>query len=332
MTVATSAKTLLLALAVALSGCGGPEQRRAAGQTAISLETRVASAPWLAGRSTGEILTTRHYRIFTTARRPALLRYLPGFMEAAHRQYLSLTGLAGRTDNQPLPIYMMGTRAEWALLTKKIAGPQRDILLSIEAGGYFRDGVCVFWDSGPTTTFSVAAHEGLHQFLHYRLKDRLPMWLEEGLCVSAEGHQITNGSVRFTPDRNPFRFSSLRRGILRGYWLPIAELLPMDAGDAVAKGTDRAVSYYAQLWVLSIMLRTGPDYRRGFDELISDAEAGRFAESLGLPPGTLSLLSKRGRAYNRKMSAPLFRHYITDDLDAFDREYLAFARRFARLD
>jgi len=321
-------RALLAGVAIALAGCGASEPNG----LGVSLATEVSRAPWQTKQSVGEVLTTRHYRIYTTANRQVVLRCLPGFMEAAHEDYLHLTGLADRTPKEPLPIYMMGTRAEWALLTESISGSSRNILLSIEAGGYFHRDVCVFWDIGGANTFSVAAHEGLHQFLNYRLKDRLPMWLEEGLCVSAEGHQIAGEHVRFTPDRNPFRVSSLRTAIIQRYWLGVPELLPMDAGDVVTQGAERAVSYYAQLWALVVFLRSQPTYREGLTRLIADAEAGRFADALGAGQGDLGLLRAEGRTYNRRVSEPLFRHYITDDVQGFDVAYRGFARKFAGLD
>ena len=249
-------------------------------------------------------------------------------MEAARENYLRLTGLSPLPRTKPYVIYMMGTRAEWALLTKNVVRVHKEIFLSIQAGGFCYDGICLFWDIGGFSTFSLSAHEGLHQFLHFRLRNHLPMWVEEGLCVSAEGYEMNGNTVRFTPDRNPFRFRSLRRGIVEGYWIPLDKLLPMDAGDAVSN-TDRAVSYYAQLWALSILLRTHPSYSPQFRRLLTDAAAGRFREALDIPTDLWPKL--RGRVYNRTISEPVFRRYISEDLDAFETEYLDFARRLAGL-
>ena len=40
------------------------------------------------------------------------------------------------------------------------------------------------WDMGGIGTLGTASHEGLHQFLACRMKDHLPMWVEEGLCTT----------------------------------------------------------------------------------------------------------------------------------------------------
>ncbi len=314
-------------VSLALVSCGPPRQ---AGGSA-SLATRVVSSPWSSSYSGGQLITTDHYKIYTTSQSPMVLRYLPGFMEASHQNYLRLTQLPPRKQQKHFPIYMMATRDEWVVLTRNIVGGNRDTYLAIQAGGYFYKGVCVFWDLGGLGTFSVAAHEGFHQFLHHRLRDRLPMWLEEGLCVSSEAHQILGERVRFTPDTNAFRFSSLRSGIIRQYWKPIGELIPLDAGNVITGTSERAVSYYAQLWVLSTFLRSHPVYSKGFRRMMADAEAGRMHEALGLPPIALVKLRRRGRTYNQTVSEPLFRYYINNDLDAFEREYFAFAKKVANL-
>jgi len=318
----------LAAVVAVLAGCRADQQT----DSGMSMVTEVRRRPWTSPHSTGQLLTTRHYRIHTTTTNPVLLRYLPGFMEASYDNYLRMTGLPDRPPAQPLTIYMMANRRQWVLLTKNVIKRNQEAFLSIEAGGYFYKGACVFWDLGGIATFSVAAHEGCHQFLDNRLRDGLPMWLEEGLCVSAEAHQIEGDRVRFTPDRNPFRASALRSGILNGYWMPIRQLLPLDGADLATRGTDRAVSYYAELWALSMFLRSHPVYSRGLARMIGDAEAGRFHRVLNVPARALAQLRMRGKAYNRTVAEPLFRHYISDDLDAFDRELLAFAKKTAGLE
>jgi len=299
----------------------------------ISLTTEVKRSPWNSSHSTGEILTTRHYRIYTTSKDSRLLRLLPGFLEATYLNYLHLTGLADRQAPEPMPLYMMATRREWALLTENVVSrAQRSVYLSIEAGGYCYRGICVFWDIGGAATFAIAGHEGLHQFLHHRLRNPLPLWLEEGLCVAAEGHEITGNRVRFTPKRNPSRVANLRTAIVQGWWMPIRRILPLDAGDVAVRGTRHAVGYYAQLWALANFIRSHPVYSEGLRRLLADAEAGRFRQALNIPKTVLGQLTRRGRRYNQTMAEPLMRHYITEDLDTFDKEYLAFAKRVAGLE
>ena len=175
---------------------------------------------------------TAHYRLYSTARRPALMSAMPGFLEAAHEHYIKVTGLADLPGDAPLPVYMLAQRQQWAHFTEQLVRENLNIYLSIDAGGYCYHGTCVFWDVGGLGTMSLAAHECLHQFFA-RHNARLPIWLEEGLCVSAEGFDLQNGGVVFDPKRNLLRMSCLRNALVAGRWIDIEQLVSMDGGDAV---------------------------------------------------------------------------------------------------
>ncbi len=323
--------TLIVAMACALLvGCNGGGG--APGLRGQSMVIRVRRGPWNGANTHGVSLRSRNYRIYTTSTNELLVRYLPGFMEAAHENYLRLTGLTYKALDGPMTIYLMGTRREWAALTRKVVRRNVETYLSIEAGGYCYDGICVFWDMGGLGTLSVASHEGLHQFFRRRMKDQIPMWLEEGLCVTAEGYDIFADIVTFTPDRNVGRFNNLRNNITQNRWIPIDRLLPMDAGMAIdGSSTERAVGYYGQLWAMVQFIRSRADYRAGMSRLIADAEAGRLNVALKVSAGELEQLRRYGRIYNRIVSVPLFERYITDDLEKFEKEYRLFARKLVNL-
>jgi hypothetical protein len=311
-------------VAAGLVGCTGPS-----GGAGEPMATAVRRVPWDNPETSGSQLITEHYSIYTTAINQALVTYLPGFMEAAYRNYLRLTNLPERAG-EPMPVYMMASRQEWASLTESVVGKEAaGPYLSLQAGGYCHKGVCVFWDIGVMGTFSVAAHEGMHQFIHRRLRDRLPMWLEEGLCAVAEGYHVTADSVAFTPERNTIRFADLRTAIVQGRWIPLRKLLSMDSSDAVVGGTERAVGYYGQLWALIRFILSQPTYRAGMERMLADAEAGRFGQVLAA--AGQERRRRDGRAYNQAVSEPLFAHYITPDLDRFEKEFRAFAGKLARL-
>jgi hypothetical protein len=287
---------------------------------------------WDSGSPSGTELISPHYRIFTTSSSPEILNHLPGFMEAAYDNYLDITRLPDRPAKEPMTIYMMATRQEWSVLTRSLVGSQWDLYSSIEAGGYCYRGTCVFWDMGGVAALSVASHEGLHQFIHHRFRDRLPMWLEEGLATLAEGYQLHGPSVRFTPQRNPVRFTDLRRALIHDWWIPLEKLLPMDAGDAMQlRFAERVVGYYGQVWALAQFLQSDPQLAPRRARMLADAEAGRLREALRLTPAAFARLRRQGREYNRAVSLPLFRHYFTDDLPGFEKRYRDFARKLARL-
>ncbi|MBT3198601.1 MAG: hypothetical protein HN350_01675 [Phycisphaerales bacterium] len=321
---------LLMIAGLTLTGCEDPKPQPA-GET-YQLTLQAQSVPWNTPHAKGQQLITDHYRIYTTVKKRSLLKYLPGLMEASYSRYLTLTGLSDRPQNKRMPMYIMSTRKEWASLTQHRLGKHAGAALSISAGGYCYDGVCVLWDIGPRGTLSVAAHEGLHQFFAHRLAQSLPMWFEEGICVLAEGHQMHKGTLRFTPGNNPGRITALRNAIVNSHWKTIDQLLPMDAGDAVGTGRiEKAVAYYGQVWSLAMFIRSQPIYNAGMQRMIADAQDGKIHNAMGLTADALKKLKRRGRAYNRTIAAPIFEHYICDDLERFEREYMAFSRELAGL-
>jgi len=295
-----------------------------------SLKTATHKSPWDASAAGGVKITTSHYDLYSTVRNRTLLSTMPGFMEAAYRNYLRLLDLPDAPLERRMPIYLLATRSEWVALTRQIFGPHAKAE-NIEAGGYMYQGVGVFWNIGPLPTLSVASHEGLHQFLHYRLRDQLPMWLEEGLCVTAEGYLLNNGTVTFTPGRNLARFNDLRSAMVNSHWIPLGRLLSMDAGDAVGNATERAVGYYGQLWALAGFIRSRDAYCTGLQRLLRDAEAGRLSRAMGIDRAQFARLRNTPRAYNRELSEPIFRHYIASDLEAFERQYRAYAEKVTSL-
>lgn len=314
------------------AGCDPPRRTNLAGPGATPLRVQFDSRSWDVGDSVGRELTSKHYRIYTTSNRPEILNYLPGFMEAAHRNYLDITGLQAKPAARTYPVYMMATRAEWAGLTRSIVGSQWDTYASISAGGYCYKGVCVFWDIGGLSSLSVASHEGLHQLLHHRMKDHLPLWMEEGLATLTEGYEIDGPTVRFTPHRSVARFSDLRKAIVNDWWIPLEKLLVMDGGDAVKLGApERTVGYYGQVWALAVFLRTDPQFAPGRGRLIADAEAGRLVDALSETDRQLARQLVGTRSYNRQVALPLFKRYVSADLQGFERRYKAFARKLARL-
>jgi hypothetical protein len=314
---------LAAALAAPLLACGcNPDARTPGASMAVTVQT----APWSFAGADGTALTSDHYRIHTTTVNRGMLTYLPGFMENAHRNYLALTGLSEPSRKERMPIYLLGTRRQWAAMTERVTGPRHKLYLAIENGGYCYRGVCVFWDMGHFATFSVAAHEGLHQFLYHRLRDPLPAWAEEGLAVLAEGFEMAAASVRFTPERNTLRQANLRNMISGGRWIALEKLLSTDAADHV-DGSVTGPEYYGQLWALLAYIRSQPAYRGALERMLSDAARGKLRAALNVPKAMGT-----GRAYNQAVSVPMFEHYIDPASAEFEKRFRAYSRKLAKLD
>ena len=298
-----------------------------------SLAVGTTRRAWQYPLGVGEVITTRHYRIYASADNPVLMACLPGFLEAAYEHYMALTGLARPSSAKPLEVYMLASRQEWTHLTKHIVGENAPHL-SISAGGYCHKGVGIYWDLRNRATLSVAAHEGLHQFLYHEMRHRLPLSIEEGLAVNAEGFHIREGdnTVVFLPRHNPSRYGILRKAIVNRRWIPARRLLRMTAADAVGGAIEDALAWYAQVWSLAMFLRTSEHYRVGLARLLAEARAGRLHLAMNVPKSAYEELMKRGGIYSSTVALPLFGHYITADLDTFERRYVAFSRRLAALD
>ncbi len=316
---------LLALVLLTLSGCAPSPPPEPLG-TSMIVPQRVE--PWGAR---GRQIHTDRYEIFTTLPSQNLTTLLPGFLEAAHENYLQLTGLPSAPPADPWTVYLFANRQEWDALTRARIGQS----VPIEAGGYSYDGVCVFWNIGILPTLSVAAHESLHQFFHYRLVDRLPAWAEEGLCATAEGYDLVGTSVVFNPNRNLMRYADLRSTIgNHERWRDLESLLTLHSMEAAAgaKTSHQAVGYYGQLWALLHYIRNTPRYRAGLHRLVRDAATGRLADVLLLEHDEHERLLANPLEYNRRVSLPLFVHYIDPDLEAFEKAYRAHAIRLAGLE
>lgn len=326
---------LLAAAALAVGTCTAGCRGR--GRPTIApapLSYPVQRYPWSFAGKAGEKQTTEHYRIFTTTTNRALRNAIGGFLEAAWSNYVALTGLdAIAAKDERLSVYLFGSRKEWALLTTKITGPAAETYLKVQNGGYYYAGVCVYWDIGTMPTYSVAAHEGMHQFLHYATRQSLPIWAEEGLAVQAEGYLIRNDDdlVYFRPGSNNLRLTTLRQTILARRWRPASRLVAMSAAANIQESGLHAAEYYSQLWALLTMIRNDQRYAAGLRRMLRDAAEGRLHKALGIGATAWAKLQRNARAYTEVVGPKAFAHYIDPDMDRFEQRYEAFARELAEL-
>ena len=324
---------IALAVAVAVGGCDKPQTL-----PPRSTATAVQKSSWPTPFGTGTLYSTANYRIYSTVTRPALMAVAPGFMEAAHDYYSKLTGLDAlphedaASRDKLAPIYLVATRKQWANLTSQLVHENLKVYLCIDAGGFCYRDTCVFWDVGGLETLRLAAHEGLHQYFG-RHNAHLPIWLEEGLCVSAEGFDLRGGDVVFQPERNLVRMSSLRTALVRHEWIDIEDLVSMDGGDAVQNPRPgAALEYYAQLWALTLYLQSRPETHAAVSRIIADC-AARKVPPQELPPQDRDAIARdrTGRMAGKLLARQIFRTYVSEDSQAFDKGYQAFARKLAGL-
>ncbi|RMH27178.1 MAG: DUF1570 domain-containing protein [Planctomycetota bacterium] len=314
------ALTPIVTVAFSLTACSSPSAPRPAGASAPGpSEHAVLSAePWSFAGADGQIVRTRHYRIFTTEREAVLMGRLPGFLESALAHY--------RTAITPLPApamrmdtYLLDTRPQWAAVTRRLMGPRAERFLQIQRGGFATGGVGVFYDIGPFDTLAVAAHEGWHQYTQRTFAQGLPIWLEEGLAAYMEGHRWDGDRPIFLPWSNLERFDRLRAAHAAGELLPLSRLVETAPQEAGAGSGDALVTYYAQVWALAHYLAEGEGgaHRSALNAILHDAAGGALARAvlvrLGPAEGGRALRTGRGdgvlRAYLGRSAADLDASY-----------------------
>lgn len=289
--------SVLVSFGLAACGC------RSAPVAAIDAEF----VDWNFGRAAGTKIITEHYELHTTLKDQRLLATLPELMERTHEQYARLVP-PHHDHEQRMPVYLFARRPEWEYFTRRFTGGRAGVFLQIRNGGYSEQGVTVVQYVSHPATFPLLAHEGLHQYLHHRVTPQAPAWLNEGLATVCEGQRWTGDRLaQFDPHFNPTRANALAEALLEKRLLPLRQLLGTHAGRIVGETGRTVATYYAQVWglVLFLMEAEGGKYAAAFERLCAELASPKVEASP-------ELAGNPGEA--------IFRSYITDDLDGFERE------------
>lgn len=285
--------------------------------------------PWTFNSKPGQMMTTEHYRVFTTEARDSLVTRLPLFMETALFHYrVALTG-----DSAPLPpppikldTFILKSRPDWELLARQLLGDEAEPYLKIRRGGFAYAGRALLFDLGTYDTLAVTAHEGWHQYTQRTFDSSLPIWLEEGIATFMEGHRWAGRGSRpsFMPWANHERFDQLRRASARGRLLPLADLLSAAPQELISAGSSEpGLDYYAQVWALTHFLNEGENarYRPALRQAVSDAATGR------LPRVVAQRLSARAAGPMALRRGPsVFAAYFNADLAEASAQYDSFVK------
>ncbi|HOQ84834.1 MAG TPA: DUF1570 domain-containing protein [Phycisphaerae bacterium] len=305
---------LLGGTAVLAAGCAGASARP------VAFETREWVSP--AGLRGVQILT-EHYDLRTTSADTVLRDVLPVFVESAYREYAWLIP-PEQPAGERMVVYIFRNRQEWALFTRRFAPAHADTYLHILSGGYMDQatGTSVLWDVKRDHTLALLAHEGLHQYLARQRSGPIPAWLNEGLATQFEDFDLEGYRPVFRPQRNLLRKNSLREALsIPDSMIPLNKLLSMHAGEAVVRPGQRARGYYAQVWITVLFLQHSPQYRDAFARLLDDVGTDRMRDNINAYRATTP------EAADLSDGEILFRHYITQELDDFEDELRAYARR-----
>jgi len=307
---------ILVALLLVAGGCGG--------ETSLA-PVSFTREDWQFRSAAGRKFSTEHFDIYSTLVDQPFEDALPGFLEAAHRQYAEL--LPPKNTSQRLQTYVFANRRQWERFTHDRFPRRFPVYRQIGSGGYANGNVCVaYYLKSRAPTLSVLAHEGMHQYFAHHFEGPLPAWLNEGLACYCESYELPGGKPRFTPQHNTFRINALREALTLDALLPLEEMLATDAGKVIVAGQSRRIqTYYAQAWAMILFIRDGGDstYRAGFDRMLDDIVAGRMRETAQV--AKITGPSPSGTSYGEAV----FRAYITEDREAFGKSFRAFVMRLA---
>src|SRR5215211_3103201 len=177
-----------------------------------SAPARLRAEPWAYGERAGQKVRSQHYVLLTTIDDAEVVDALGQVMEGALTQYRRVAPAPAATG-QPMECYLFQYRNEWASFTKKHTGADAPIYLQINRGGYtFGDKYVAFF-IGDLQTYSVAAHEGWHQYVARHFKHRPPPFLEEGLACLFEQVKWDGSLPRWDLTSNTNRTRGLRNAV-----------------------------------------------------------------------------------------------------------------------
>jgi hypothetical protein len=286
-----------------------------------SAPARLRTEPWAYGERPGQKVRSQHYLLLTTIDDPDVVDALGQVMEGALTQYRRVAP-APPAKSQPMECYLFQYRNEWANFTQKHTGADAPIYLQINRGGYtFGDKYVAFF-IGDLQTYSVAAHEGWHQYVARHFKHRPPPFLEEGLACMFEQVKWEGNLPRWDLSSNNSRIRGLRNGLGTKTLLPLRQLISMHAGQVVDQTTFQVETFYAQNWAFARFLWDAEEgrYRPALQQLLADAAAGTlYRDGIPREPGSTE--------WDPTSAGPLLERYIGMPLPMIDRAYRAYIRK-----
>ena len=330
------ATLLLLAAALAIQACTtasptSPAPRPDPVAPTTTGEPRLEYTDWMYLGRRGQVITTDHFRIYTTMDRIDLLDDLPVFYEGCLDAYMTaLTPLP--RPGKMMESYIFRNSREWKHKTREVLPNQADAFMNLGRGGFTTQGTSVLYNIGSYDTFAIAAHEGWHQYTQSTFRHPLPIWLEEGIATYMEGVSRPNssGEMVLRPWRNEERRRALDRALQSHRLIPLRELLNSTPQSFLNSGKDRLLVYYAQVWALTRFLAEGEDgrYRPALEELLTDAAEGRIVSRMS-KSREVRLDRRRGVIDQTRRGPAILLEYFNSDFETISDELDRYIRAVA---
>ncbi|MEM7576855.1 MAG: DUF1570 domain-containing protein [Planctomycetota bacterium] len=204
---------------------------------------------------------SRHYEIRTNLSREEAVD-LGRHMDLVFREYdRVLRALRGSAKGLQ-PMYLLRTEADYhALLDTKYGIDGQG------SGGMFfwrgnSSGLAVFVEGrNRGDLLSTLQHEGFHQFAWIKMRDNLPIWVNEGLAEYFGDAIVVDGKVRHGIV-NAHRLGRLRDADEKSLLIPFADVLELDSDrwfDHMRSGSPRGHLQYDQSWsIVHFLIHDSP--------------------------------------------------------------------------
>jgi hypothetical protein len=280
---------------------------------------------WRIGEKTGRKISTPHYTIHTTIEDNRAVDETAQVMEGAYQQYLKLVpGL--KVSDRPMNCFIFGNRSDWERFTRQYTGAAAATYLKITRGGYAVRDWYVAYYLGNYSTYSVASHEGWHQFCGRNFKTRLPPFLEEGIACMFEGVSMAGpqGLPQWNFGVNLNRAVKLREAVNGRRLWPLEKLVTLHAGLLVDSRGQQIDAFYAQNWAFARFMWEAEDgrYRPALRQMLTDAATG-----VAFDPATNTKRPSQG--WRPAAVRPTLEHYFARPFAEIEQAYLAFVNRIA---
>jgi len=259
-----------------------------------------------------------HYVIYSTIADQQVLAKTGQLLETALAAYHALAPEVPVTP-RPMECYIFESRAQWAAYTKTHTGDDAAIYLRVNRGGYtVNDKFVAYW-IGDVGTYSVAAHEGWHQYVARHLKGRLPPFLEEGLaCMFEQVTWSADDVPRFDLTKNHPRAVALRAAADADDLYPLAKLLTMHAGQVVGKRSAKIEAFYAESWAFARFLNE--THHPALRQMLLDASRGTlYADNSTDDPSG-------GPLWDPATAKPMLEHYFAMPTPQIEAAFARYVR------
>lgn len=285
------------------------------------IAARLRAEPWAFAGRPAQKIRTAHYVLHTTINDAEVVEALGQVMEGAFTQYQRVAPV-DQSPGRPMECFLFQFRDEWKSFTKRYAGDDALIYLQINRGGYTQGDRYVAFFLGDIQTYSVAAHEGWHQYVARHFKHRPPPFLEEGLACLFEQVKWEGRLPRWDLSSNSTRMHGLRNAVETRTLLPLKKLISMHAGQVVEQTTFQVETFYAENWAFARFMWDAEQgrYRPALQRLLADAAAGRlYRDGVAREPGSTE--------WDPESAGPLLEAYLGMPLPAIDRAFRAYVRK-----